>query len=248
MLWTALLGRNAESRYLARFSLLDRIAKRLGFRLYNRNLYWLLDRDMMDVWRQFAPHAPHITDRKYILFSMACATSHLPGDTAECGVFDGGSSFLMCVANADKSGDFRHHVFDSFEGLSAPDVVDYPDDVTAYKWHKHDLSVPLSQVQANLNRFSFVEYYKGWIPDRFEEVAGRSFSFVHIDVDLYQPTYDSIAFFYERLVPGGILLCDDYGSTICPGAKKAFDEFIADKPEKSVIHLTTGQGFIIKQA
>ena len=71
------------------------------------------------------------------------------------------------------------------------------------------------------------------------------FSFVHIDVDLYEPTHDSLSFFYERLVPGGIIVCDDYGSEACPGAYKACNDFIADKPEE-IVHLTGGQGVIVK--
>jgi O-methyltransferase len=92
-----------------------------------------------------------------------------------------------------------------------------------------------------------VYYHRGWIPERFDEVKDLQFAFVHVDVDLHEPTRDSLVYFYERLVPGGILLCDDYGSAACPGAKQAFDELIADKPERSVIHLPTGQGFIVKR-
>ena len=76
-------------------------------------------------------------------------------------------------------------------------------------------------------------------------MADRAFSFVHVDVDLYEPTRDSFAFFYERLSPGGILLCDDYGCTTCPGATKAADEFLADRPEK-MISLDSGGGFFIR--
>ena len=52
-------------------------------------------------------------------------------------------------------------------------------------------------------------------------------------------------FFYPRLNPGGIMICDDYGSAHCPGAKRATDEFFADKPER-VISLPTGQSMVIK--
>jgi hypothetical protein len=45
--------------------------------------------------------------------------------------------------------------------------------------------------------------------------------------------------------PGGIILCDDYGFTSCPGATKSIDEFLNDKPEK-MISLADGGGFMIK--
>ena len=65
------------------------------------------------------------------------------------------------------------------------------------------------------------------------------------NVDLEQPTSDSIEFFYFRLEPGGILLCDDYGHATCPGATAAADSFLATRPEK-MISLGTGGGFLIK--
>ena len=63
---------------------------------------------------------------------------------------------------------------------------------------------------------------------------------------LIQPTLDSIEFFYSRMNEGGIIVCDDYGQESCPGANKALNDFMLDKPE-NIIHLTTGQGVVIKQ-
>ena len=69
--------------------------------------------------------------------------------------------------------------------------------------------------------------------------------FVHIDVDLYEPTRDSIEFFYPRLAPGAVVLCDDFGMPTCPGATKAIEEFLRDKPEK-MLFLPDSGGFFIK--
>ena len=102
-------------------------------------------------------------------------------------------------------------------------------------------------VGRNLAGCEDVCFYEGWIPERFDDVADCEFAFVYVDVDLYEPTYNSPDFFYERMVPGGILVCDDYGFVDCRGARDAFDEFRADKPERYVIHLTSGQGLIVKR-
>jgi hypothetical protein len=70
---------------------------------------------------------------------------------------------------------------------------------------------------------------------------------VNVDVDLYEPTRDSIEFFYSRLVPGGLLLFDDYGSEMqSPGAARAIDEFMAEGPEP-LIKAPTAQAFLIKR-
>ena len=103
----------------------------------------------------------------------------------------------------------------------------------------------VDEVKRVLARFPNVAYHPGWIPERFSAVTDKTFSFVHIDVDIYQPTKDSIEFFYPRLATGGILMCDDYGFSNCPGATQAIDDFLRDKPEKAIA-LTDGGGFIIK--
>lgn len=83
------------------------------------------------------------------------------------------------------------------------------------------------------------------IPNRFKEVSEKKFSFVHIDVDLYQPIRNSLEFFYNRMLPGGIIVFDDYGFTFFPGAKKAVDEFMQNKND-FFIALPSGQAFLIK--
>jgi hypothetical protein len=132
------------------------------------------------------------------------------------------------------------HLFDSFEGLSAPLKKD------GDFWYENALAVSEEEARKNLRSFSNARFYKGWIPKRFAEVADRKFAFVHIDVDIYEPTRDSLAFFYPRLQSGALLVCDDYGFAVCPGATQAMDEFFADKPER-IVHLPTGQGLIIKR-
>jgi len=120
-----------------------------------------------------------------------------------------------------------------------------PDAGDGSHWRGNDLSSDTSHAKQFLSRFNNVEFHDGWIPSRFSDVEDKNFSFVHIDVDLYQPTHDSIVFFYSRLSPGAIVVCDDYGFTTCPGATRAFDEFLSDKPEK-MLALPDGGGFFIK--
>ena len=100
-------------------------------------------------------------------------------------------------------------------------------------------------VRARLAQFDAV-VEKGWIPEVFHPARDRRYCFVHIDVDLYAPTLASLEFFYPRLNPGGVLICDDYGFSTCPGATRAVDEFLEDKPE-AVVHVPTGQGFFVKR-
>ncbi|MCR6721038.1 MAG: TylF/MycF family methyltransferase [Chitinophagaceae bacterium] len=50
---------------------------------------------------------------------------------------------------------------------------------------------------------------------------------LRLDTDWYESTKHELIHLYDRLVPGGILIIDDYGHW--NGARKAVDEFIAER-------------------
>lgn len=183
-------------------------------------------------------------DRKYALDQLFQLTLGVEGDVAECGTYKGGSAFFMARRIIKHGLDKRLCLFDSFGGLSAPASID------GTYWHEGALPSTIDDVRvalAPLGPTPFVEFYQGWIPGRFGDVADRSFCFVHIDVDLHAPSMDSIRFFYPRMREGGVILLDDYGFLSCPGVTKAVDQFMADKPEP-IINLPSGGAFIVKKA
>jgi hypothetical protein len=239
----AQLLRNALSNHIGRKHDALRIFADLLFadyRLTWADWDWWKDKEFNNYLDRFGERGGLNTHRKWTLKQLLRLTASVVGDTAECGVFKGASSYLICEANKRAAPKRTHHIFDSFEGVSAPSSEDND------YWTKGDLSVSEEIARENLAPFiNSVKFYKGWIPTRFNEVISRAFSFVHIDVDMHDPTRDSLAFFYDRMNDGGIILCDDYGSALCPGATKACDDFLADKPEK-MISLADGGAFMIK--
>ena len=94
--------------------------------------------------------------------------------------------------------------------------------------------------------FNFIKTHKGWIPEKFNEVKNLKFSFVHIDVDLYDPTLKCLEFFFPKVVDGGIIVCDDYNSLEFNGAKKAWDNFFLDKKVSFKFVPSLGSSFIVK--
>lgn len=218
------------------------IAEKVAQLIYSKSFFseygriWLDDKDFFKYYTKFQGKNYHSADRKFFQRSLLNLVENLPGDTAECGVCQGATSWLIC--DKFKNTDKVHYAFDSFEGLSTPVEED------GKYWQKGDLYATEEVVKKNLEGYK-LKLFRGWIPEKFESISDCQFCFVHIDVDLYEPTLASLQFFYPRMVAGGIILCDDYGFSTCPGAKKAFDEYMNDKPEK-IIHVPTAQGFIIK--
>ncbi len=183
-------------------------------------------------------------DRCFTLHKIAAAAAGLDGDLAECGCRQGKSTRFI-LAGLGIESEKTIHIFDSFEGLSAPTGKDKLISGNS-AWKPNALATAEDVLVNNLQMYEhMIAIYKGWIPDRFAEVADKKISMVHIDVDLYEPTIESLKFFYPRMVSRGVIICDDYGSVSCPGAKKAFDEFFADKPEL-LIELPTVQALVVK--
>ena len=227
---------------LARFELMVKVAKLIypSYRFSWPQMGWWDDIKFNNYLENFSEINGMNMDRRWMLKQIIRLTHDVPGDTAECGVYLGASSYLICQSNVENKKHTRnHYIFDSFEGLSAPVEND------GSYWTKGDLSVPMNAAVEALSSFKNTVFMKGWIPSRFSEISDKAFSFIHIDVDLYQPTLDSIEFFYSRMNEGGVILCDDYGCTTCPGATRAIDEFLKDKKE-AMISLSSGGGFMIK--
>lgn len=202
---------------------------------------WREDTDFINRYNSLSPGNPYSQDRKYTLREFARQVRNVDGDMAECGCYEGATAWFM----ANEHPDVPLHLFDSFAGLSEPGRQDVDTSTAHFKWKTGDMSSPKSRLRETLKDFRRISIYQGWIPERFPEVADKVFRLVHIDVDLYQPTRDSLEFFYPRMAPGGVLVFDDYGVTTCPGAYKAVNEFMQDKPEY-VLHLPSAQGIIIK--
>jgi len=184
--------------------------------------------------------------RHYLIAKLLPQTRHIEGDMAEIGCFRGLSAHLACsiVEKLGLTRDF--HIFDSFEGLSESAT----EDATAYAAPSSGPGNPFAcseeQVRENLKAFSFVHYYKGWVPARFDEVAARRFSYVHIDVDLFEPTLACLEFFWPRLSTGGVVVLDDHGTVFFPGARRAAETFFSGRSDVVVVETPSGGATAIK--
>ncbi|HEX2827185.1 MAG TPA: TylF/MycF/NovP-related O-methyltransferase [Burkholderiales bacterium] len=162
-------------------------------------------------------------------------TAAAPGEVAECGCARGLSFVQLCLAHRETHPGWRgegFHIFDSFEGLSAPvaedlaftDVADAA--VARANMAQGHFAFALDVVRGNVHpRFPRVALHPGWIPQSLAAQPERTYRFVHLDVDLYEPTRGGLEYFVPRLAAGGMVVTDDYN---WPGAKKAFDDFCRD--------------------
>lgn len=161
---------------------------------------------------------------------------NISGDFAECGCKHGHSTYLIAdeMRKVDTSRDLW--VFDSFEGgLSDKGDKDRTTkladtNVRSTQIQKERFSSQYNHVQSVFKGMPFVHLVKGWIPDTFtDDLGDKNFAFVHLDVDLYEPTKSSLDFFYSRLSDGGVIVVDDYNSATFPGARIAVQELLEEQ-------------------
>lgn len=175
------------------------------------------------------------SDEAFILHELGHAQAVHEGDLAEFGVYRGASAELLCMVKGGRT----LHLFDTFEGL--PD----PDGKEGKVFSKGEFCGTLDAVRRKLDGYDNVAFHPGFFPDSAQGLEERRYSLVHLDVDLYEATLSGLAYFYPRMIPGGIILTHDY--SIIDGVARAFSEFLADKSEH-VIELPTTQAMIIKSA
>lgn len=194
--------------------------------------------------------------RFYNLSQLMRPTIRLKGEIVECGSWRGLSSYILCHYLKSDDTDYTgrgYNIVDSFEGLSEPTSEDVIEQQLVLlgrdrqgEAFKASGAYMASEevVRESLSDFSGISYHRGWIPEVLVKLKRKRFKFVHIDLDLYSPILGSLEFFYPRLVPGGIIVCDDYGSLFWPGAKKAVDDFCQTNG-LDFFALTTGQSVLI---
>ena len=234
---------------------IERLARWGGRMLYKGHVTWLADDQwatpylrylQSDARPQEGYDYTRILDRRFTLLQFSSSVAGLKGSTAECGVFRGVGSALICRSLRGTYGEReRHYGFDAWEGLPDPTDRDRMPSGACW-WKRGALLAPKAQADSMLEEFDCCELRHGWIPETFSGLEEAMFRFVHIDVDLYEPTKASLEFFFQRMVPGGIILFDDYGFESCPGAKAAVDEYFSANRER-VIVLATGQAFVTRQ-
>lgn len=165
------------------------------------------------------------------------------GDIVECGVYRGGNMMLakdLCRSNSLSR---RFYLYDTFAGMSEPtgdDVshVEKPAVETYRDTRREDYTdwvyAPIDEVKNNFREAQLFDdsliFIKGKVEDTLvlEGELPEKIALLRLDTDWYESTRIELEVLYPRLVPGGILIIDDYGHWA--GARKAVDEYFEKEP------------------
>jgi O-methyltransferase len=135
----------------------------------------------------------------------------LDGSIVECGTWRGGMSAGFSL-NLGKNR--KVFLFDSFEGL--PDVTKKDGE----KAKEYQIQTKFDPTGAEF------EIIKGWFDDTIPNFnKDMKIALLHLDGDWYDSTMVCLENFYDKVVPGGIIILDDY--TNWEGCTKAVNDFLS---------------------
>ena len=190
--------------------------------------------------------------RSYFLFKYFKSVSNLSGNILEVGVFRGFSALFLKQLedelnfnNKNKSTLF---LIDSFEGLSKINEKDIVLDKKTFQHQKGHFKLNFNEVENLFKNYENINLIKGWIPEIFDSLNDKNvYKLVHIDVDLYEPTLETLNYVFDKVVEDGVIITDDFDSKAFPGNRKAWQEFFIKKNILNSIALPSGQAVYIKK-
>jgi len=115
-------------------------------------------------------------------------------------------------------------------------------DTTAYFGEKRSV---LDEVRWRFETYPNVLVTPGYIPDVLDELDIDKIAFLHIDLNNVEGEIATLDRLFELVVPGGIILFDDYGASGFTAQKLAEDAWL-ERRGYTVLELPTSQGLVVK--
>lgn len=167
-------------------------------------------------------------------FELYKTIINLPGHVFELGVYKATSLIRLATFRSLLENDFSRKIvgFDAFGKFPQENLTLAEDKNFIEKFENaggDGLSV--SEVKSILAKKNFenVELVEGnvfdTIPNYLKNNPETRICFLHLDMDVKEPTAYALQELYERVVPNGLIVIDDYNSVA--GASDAVDEFVA---------------------
>jgi hypothetical protein len=210
------------------------------------NCDFMKDKRFMDCYNAAVKAGLAVSDKIHWRAHVCCwaATQGevLEGDFVECGVNKGFLSKIVVDYLDFGKLPKTFYLMDTYEGL----VDRYITKEEKKKGVKAGGYEPCYEFVVNtFKRYKNVKVIKGTIPDTLVQITARKVAYLSIDMNCVLPEIAAIEYFWDKLVPGAVVILDDYGHSGHELQKYAFDEFVKKKGVE-ILSLPTGQGLIIK--
>jgi hypothetical protein len=204
---------------------------------YSKSLSFLKDKPFIDAYSHHSttPEERAALWRRVTLVWAARSALRLDGDFVECGCYKGTGPRIVAEALDFARQDRRYWLYDLFEhNASMP------------HHHMMEHSATLhDEVKARFTDFPNVIITKGRVPDSFEGAAPEKIALMHLDLNNTEAEVAALDALFDRIVPGGFLLLDDFGWLGYQKQLEAEKDWFGQRGY-FVLELPTGQGLVIK--
>jgi predicted O-methyltransferase YrrM len=179
--------------------------------------------------REAAPASMLSEDGLFFTLEMLRGCMMLDGDVAEVGAWQGGSAWYLARMLDQYGSDKRLHVFEMGETLAQNN----PQGIVCE-----------AQMRRDLGFYPHAECHFGPATPHLEALheQGARFSFIFLDFGFSERI---LSLCYEALVPGGVLLLDNYGHAL--GHPDMFDQFFAERGTTAIRMARSPVAFSIKR-
>ena len=210
-----------------------------NFLTWGRNNSMLEDLPFVEAWKSNIEGASDeaIVWRRYVL---ACAAYHcvqLEGDFVECGAYTGVG---------------MKTIVDYLGGTSFPktfwgyDLFEHDPSMLHHAMPEHGAGL-YERVREKFSDYPQVKLRKGLIPEVFEDGCPERIAYLHIDLNQAPAEIAALDHLFDRMVPGAILILDDYEWSGFYRPQKMAEDPWFDARRYRVMPLPTGQGLVIKR-
>lgn len=207
--------------------------------LFTRNASFLEDRRLLQAVQDNMrdPLEPALIWRTHILCWAAGMALTQPGDLVECGTYRGYTAAVLAqYHDLTARPDRRFYLFDTF------DPGDGGGEGQRLPHHSERL---YDEVRDRFRQLPNVLPVRGRVPEIFARTCPERICFVHADLNDAAAERGALEALWDRLVPRGVIVFDDYGWNHYRASRDAIRDFVSGRGQQ-IVELPTGQGMVIK--
>ncbi len=219
----------------------------------DRNMEFMDEPVFAEAWRKsreasvpgWPAGVPDVRWRAAIALWAARACLSLKGDFVECGVHTGLLSLVILNALDFGKKPRPFYLFDTFDGIPLEGLEG--EELVHAKASNADIYTDVwGLAQKNFAPYKNARLVRGKLPGTLDQVKLGPIAYLSMDLNVAATEEAVMECLWDLLVPGAIVVVDDYGWIACKAQYEMWNAF-ANERGHYIAPLPTGQGLLIKR-
>ena len=208
-----------------------------------RNMGFLRDPHFLGAMENHATNEQEssLAWRLHTLMWAAEHCLHLPGEFVECGVYRGFSTAVLAEYLDFSKVEKTFFLYDTFDGMpkESSRLIG-----TGYREYADPGLYEF--VQKRFAGYPNIQLVRGLIPQSFEIACPEKIAYLHIDLNCARAELAALNTLFDRVVPGGMIILDDFGWETYREQHNVETAFMHERGYR-ILEVPTGQGLVVKR-